>query len=397
MTRPLPFLRKPMDRQVEVTAVTILKRGNSKFWYAQFQMGGQTFVRSTRTTDRRAAKEVEARFRTEIHARTFLGHKQAITLGEALDRFIDSKRQTPNHRNLVIHRKALLRVLRRESPLSSLGIDDIEQFRERRIAEGCAPQTIQHSINLVRGALKHASRLGYDAPNLAFIAEKITKRRVRYLSWDEEAKLLTELDPAREGRGLSRVQDRSADMIAALQDCYDLIVVLLDTGARYSEVANIEWQQIELATKTIRLWRTKVQNESVLFMTDRVHEILSRRERSRRGRFVFANKNGGSRGYSAQAIRKAFNRAGLSDCTIHTLRHTHATRLIQNGLNLYEVRSVLGHSDIKTTMRYAHLEQASVTMKARDMINRLSQPAPIALPAPSADQPETQPDQLSMP
>jgi len=54
------------------------------------------------------------------------------------------------------------------------------------------------------------------------------------------------------------------------------------------------------------------------------------------------------------------------------LRHTHATRLIQNGLSLYEVRSVLGHSDIKTTMRYAHLEQAVVTSKARDAIDRLN-------------------------
>jgi len=72
------------------------------------------------------------------------------------------------------------------------------------------------------------------------------------------------------------------------------------------------------------------------------------------------------------AIRKAFKRAGLTDCTIHTLRHTHASRLIQNGLSVYEVRAVLGHTDIKTTMRYAHLEQVSVTQKARDVINRLN-------------------------
>ena len=72
------------------------------------------------------------------------------------------------------------------------------------------------------------------------------------------------------------------------------------------------------------------------------------------------------------AIRKALRASGLHDCTIHTLRHTHASRLIQNGLNLYEVRDVLGHADIKTTMRYAHLERRQVTSKARDVINRLN-------------------------
>ena len=46
-----------------------------------------------------------------------------------------------------------------------------------------------------------------------------------------------------------------------------------------------------------------------------------------------------------------------SDVTIHTLRHTHASRLIQNGMSIYEVKEILGHSDIKTTMRYAYLER----------------------------------------
>jgi integrase len=47
-------------------------------------------------------------------------------------------------------------------------------------------------------------------------------------------------------------------------------------------------------------------------------------------------------------------------------------RLIQNGMSVYEVREILGHGDIKTTMRYAHLEQRQVTSKARDVINRLN-------------------------
>lgn len=59
--------------------------------------------------------------------------------------------------------------------------------------------------------------------------------------------------------------------------------------------------------------------------------------------------------------------------TIHTLRHTHATRLVQNGLSVYEVKEVLGHADVKTTMRYAHLEQQAVLARARDVINDLNE------------------------
>jgi site-specific recombinase XerD len=71
-------------------------------------------------------------------------------------------------------------------------------------------------------------------------------------------------------------------------------------------------------------------------------------------------------------IQRAFKRAGLDGCTAHTLRHTHATRLIQNGLNLYEIKEILGHADIQTTMRYAHIEQEQVSRKAVNVINNFN-------------------------
>ncbi len=107
-------------------------------------------------------------------------------------------------------------------------------------------------------------------------------------------------------------------------------------------------------------------------MTDRVYRILSRRSARQGSPYVFTNKSGNRRGVACHAIRKAFHRAGLDDCSIHTLRHTHATRLIQNGMSIYEVKEILGHADIKTTMRYAHLEQREVSSKARDLMNRLN-------------------------
>jgi site-specific recombinase XerD len=107
-------------------------------------------------------------------------------------------------------------------------------------------------------------------------------------------------------------------------------------------------------------------------MSERAHDVLQRRSLSRTGVYAFLNRKGGPRGYVSQSIRKALRNAGLSDCKIHTLRHTHATRLIQNGMSVYEVKEILGHSDIKTTMRYAQLESLQVASKARDVINRLN-------------------------
>jgi integrase len=352
--------------------MTLVRRANSKYWYVQFQLKHQTIIRSTRTTDKRTAERVAAKIRAEAHERIVLGRKKQITLGEALERFVQSKAGTPNHRNQVNHAKQILRHIRGSLPLAALQPSMLEDYKQRRLEAGSSRQTIKHSLNCLTGALKKARREGYDCPDLQAPAVKVPNGKLRFLTLDEEKRLLDELDPSRSINSIPT--SRRAEIQGFIQDNHDLIILLLDTGARYSEIANIHWKQINLEGRSISLWRSKVSNESIIFMTDRVHEILTRRSLSPSGLHLFTNKAGAARGYSSVAIRKAFRRAGLTDCTIHTLRHTHASRLIQNGLSVYEVRAVLGHTDIKTTMRYAHLEQVSVTQKARDVINRLNSP-----------------------
>ncbi|MCD2183661.1 tyrosine-type recombinase/integrase [Rhizobium sp. GN54] len=352
--------------------MSLVKRENSKFWYVQFQIDHRTIIRSTRTTDRKAAEQVAVKIRAEVHAEIILGKKEQITLETALRRFANTKTGTANYRNLVSQMRIILAAIDCSVLLVKVTSETLEQFRQARLSQGCGPQTIKHGLNFLMGAIRLARKDGFDCQQVEPPSVRIGNSRVRYLNVEEERRLLRELDPSRETNGLSPEPERRADRQKWMQDNFDLVLMLIDTGARYSEIANIRWKDIDLETGTIRLWRSKVQNESVIFMTDRVVSILQRRLSERDGETVFTNKAGDARGYSAIAIRKAFRRAGLHDCTIHTLRHTHATRLVQNGLTIQEVKSVLGHTDIRTTMRYAHLEQATVTRKARDIFNALN-------------------------
>lgn len=358
--------------------MSVVKRGNSQYWYIQFQLNGRTYIRSSRTTSKKVAEQMEVEWRAKLHAQQFLGKRERIALGEAIELFVGTKQRTPNFRNLKGLKLGVERLMNVRKPLDELTLHDLERFKRDREADGVSAQTLKHSFNLISGAWKHARKLGYATSDLAFPQVKLPKYRLRFLSEDEERRLLKELDPRREGKGLKPYAQRQPELKRAMQDAYDLVVVLLDTGARYSEVANIKWSQIHLNAREIHLWRPKVQNETILFMTDRVYEVLKRRRAACRpgAVHVFQNKKGGARGYAAQAIGKALRRAGLADCTIHTLRHTLASRLVQNGMSIYEVREILGHTDIKTTMRYAHLEQRHVSAKARDIIDRLSKERP---------------------
>lgn len=353
--------------------MSIVKRGNSKYWYMSFQLNGQQYIRSTKTTNKKTAEQMEIEWKAKIHSQQFQGRKQRITLADAFQQYKTSKQGIASYSNLVAHETVLCRLLPMKKHMDELTSHDLERFKQKRIAEGVGAEIIKYGLLLIKGTWKFSQKLGYQVSELQFPSVKVPKVPLRYLTAQEESRLLIELAPDREGQGMKPMAERSDALKSMMQDAYDLVILLLDSGARYSEIANIEWQRIDLAERTIHLWRSKVQNETILYMTDRVFEVLSRRFAEKANQHVFSNKAGGARGYCTQSIRKAIARAGLKDCRVHTLRHTHASRLIQNGMSVYEVREILGHSDIKTTMRYAHLEQRQVTSKARDVINQLNQ------------------------
>lgn len=352
--------------------MSVLKRGNSKFWYIQFQFQGKTYIKSSKTTDKRIAERIEREWRVEIHSKQYLEDKEVIIFDDILLQFIESKTGTASYPYHVSRRLFLSKIFPMSKKLHELTNVDINLLLQNRIKQGVKNQTIKKDFDLIRGAWKYGKTLGYQSSDLEFPKLKMEKHRLRYLSYDEEKILLKELNPKRKDNGTITSSKRPPEIIQCMVDVYDLTVLLLDTGGRYSEIAKIEWNSINLEDKTIRLWRPKVRNESIIFMTDRVYSILKRRFKNKNSSYLFTNKKGGPRNLATSPIKRAFQRANIIGCTVHTFRHTHATRLIQNGLSLYEVKEILGHTDISTTMRYAHLEQKKTSFKAREIINNLN-------------------------
>jgi integrase len=350
----------------------VIKRGNSKFWYIQFQYNGKTYIKSTKTADRKLADMMESDWRKKLIIQQVVGIKDRIRFHDALTNFTDSKRDLASYKSILFYAGIVERYFKESEYVDTITTPLLERFKQDQQKYGYANQTVKHLISVIRGTWQHAKRMGYQVSDVDYPKMRVDRGRLRYISFDEEKSLLLALDPRREVKGLATYDRRHPLLKREMQDMYDFIVMLLDTGARHGEIRNLEWDKINLAEKTIALWRPKVRNESILYMTDRVYQILVRRKQDSTGPYIFTNRTGGPKQYSPASIRKAFNRAGMTDCSAHTLRHTHASRLIQNGLNIYEVKEILGHADIKTTMRYAHIEQRSVSIKAREVINNLN-------------------------
>lgn len=352
--------------------MSIFKRGGTGNYYIQFDYRGKTYVKSSRTTNKRTAERMEREWKDQIHAMMELGDRPRIRLKDALDGYREARR---NQRSFNYARRNV-DVLNAKFP-TNLYLDEIQQwhltkFKSVREQEGCAAQTIKHNFQAIRSASVWAKENGYAVKELEFPKLKIDNKRLRFLTLDEEKRLLQELNPTRKIKNRPDFDNRPEAEQIKQQDNYDLVVMLLDTGARYGEIASLDWSKVDLQNQSINLWRPKVQNESIIYMTNRVYEILIRRYEQRTTDYVFCNeKQDGPRNHATGGIKKALKRAGIAGFKIHDFRHTCASRLIQNGMTLYEVASILGHSDVQTTQRYAHLEQTDVSQRARDIMERL--------------------------
>ena len=352
--------------------MTVLKRNNSKYWYVQFQMDNRTFIRSTKTTDKKIADALEVKWKSEIIKAEYLGSKERIALSDCLAKCLESKKNLASYPRIKDFGKMVKQFFSSDPFIDALNHKDVHRFKQLMNEKGYAPATSRHLMNFFRQSIEHAQKIGYQVPKLEYPKIVVKPTRLRYLSLDEERQLLKSLDPFRPIRSQGPYSQRKSEFNYSQHQHYDFIVMLLDTGARFSEIANIEWSAIDLQNKTIRLWRPKVRNESILYMTDRLHQILKRRFENRVSAFVFTNRDGGPMKYIPRMWSRIFKRSGLMDVTPHTLRHTLASRLVQSGLSIYEVKEILGHSDIQTTMRYSHLERVDAMKKAKDVLNALN-------------------------
>ena len=353
--------------------MTLIKQ-KSGIFQVRFMVDGKTYQKSSQTKNKAKAQQIERQFRQEVLDKKLLGAKDTISLYAALDKFQLSKVDLKSYRDVCGQIRGL-KTYFDDKPLHDLSTADVEHYVLTRRQEGRAAQTIEHGIIQLRGCVDYMERLDYQVPTIKFPKIKIQNQRLRMLSRDEEIRLLNELEPnnTKYYKKLTPNTEKG-ELLKQRQDNYDLVVLLLDIGARYSEVAELSWQQIDLTNKTILLKRSKTNNEAVLYMSNRVYQVLKRRSESKvHQNWIFTDKSGNNpRKHSTIAIRRAIENAGIEDFRVHDFRHTCASRLVQNGMTVQETAHILGHTNIATTMRYAHLEQNKVAEKMKEVIDRFN-------------------------
>ncbi|MGI3213197.1 tyrosine-type recombinase/integrase [Roseovarius tibetensis] len=216
--------------------------------------------------------------------------------------------------------------------------------RARKL-QGAKPTPVRANRvgEVVRKMFAYAVKWGWreDNPAMGFRRRMETPRE-RYLSQDEIARLAAALDAAEDKRAA------------------DIIRLCMLTGARVGEVRqarfedfNIEhlsWTKPATTTKQRRVHRVPISDEAAAIVRQRRLAVVSGSP------WLFP---GDTPGQPVQEIRRFWRRiqkeAGIEDVRIHDLRHTFASLLVSGGASLEMIGKLLGHSQMQTTQRYAHL------------------------------------------
>jgi len=362
---------------------SIYKRG--RVWYVDVRYKNRRIrqaVGSSKKIAELALKDTEVAIAKDKFGFT----KNDIAIDAFLDRFLEYSKANhqPSTTNrywaVVDHFREFLAARPSATFISEISTEEIDRYKVWRKDSWVNPngQPVQsdsdvnghtrkgaraHTINFEIGTLKAifnlAIKWGYlkDNPTKGVTKLKVNDSKPpRFLTEDECRRFLEACPP----------------------DLHPIYFTFLNTGMRKAELENIEWSDIDFKRRKIRIrrketWQPKTGERDIPIsdaLCDLLRELKKRNDRETKSNYVFCHIDGSKmKTKLREKLIQIAKKAELADLTrVHTLRHTFASHLVMKGVDLPTVRKLLGHSDIQTTMIYAHLAPDHLA----DAVNKLS-------------------------
>jgi integrase len=287
----------------------------------------------------------------EFLARAALGEdigkkRNDPTLGEYLDEhyfpWVSANRKTGS--------ETIAKIKLCFSFLFGTKIKDIDAARVERWRVERLQKVKASSVNRDMTALKAAINWGYKrkilGANPLFQLESLQERDsqplVRYLSPDERARLTAALDER---------DRRSADHLKPM------VIISLNTGARRGALLALRWADVDMDKKILTLRGEEGKSGRTYYvpLNNAARDAFCEWRKRSKGEFVFPSPGGGKMHDCRSSFKNLLEKAGIENFRWHDMRHDFASQLVMKGVDLNTVRELMGHADLKMTLRYAHL------------------------------------------
>jgi len=278
-----------------------------------------------------------------------------------------------------------------DTPLEEITIADVEKWKAKRKRDGLKSSSINRRITALKAAVNWAKKRKIIQANpildLERQAEDDTVSKVRYLTREERARLMAALDAREEEARRARTshgefnETREYDPVLQFKEgefvdhLKPIVLLSLSTGIRRNAMLSLEWRDVNFDEKTImvRAATSKSGKQYYAPMNRLAFDTLSRwKSQSKHtspGSLVFPSPQTGKKmGDCRTSWENLIEAAKIENFRWHDMRHDFASQLVMKGADLNTVRELMGHADMKMTLRYAHLAP-NVKMRAVEMLD----------------------------
>jgi len=332
------------------TKFYLFKRNNGIYYYGYLEDG------------RKRWKSIKCRRKDEAlkvltDVKSLLHQKPPVqTVTQFIGEFLPYGRVNLQPKTVDGYEAALrqLASLSGDIPLAAVTRRHIDAFKGKRL-EKVKPATLNIELRSLRAAFNVALRWGLIEKNPFAKVQlaRIPQLPPTYLSQEDFVRLL-----------------------ALIQEKWlkELMLFAVSTGLRRGEMVNLRWEDVDLVRRIIHIqshegFRTKNGKYRIIPLNDAVYNLLVEKAKQTKKEYVFTRrgyKMGES--YITHRFKYYVRKAELSEnIRWHSLRHTHASWLVQKGASLYEVQKLLGHSSSKVTEIYSHLQPEQL----HDTVNKI--------------------------
>lgn len=234
-------------------------------------------------------------------------------------------------------------------PFKDVAPIHIEKIRSKMTKAGRAPRSVEYMLSLVRQIFNHAAQTGqYEGKNPVYAVKKpkFDNGRLRFLSRQEADTLLQAL------------RERS-------QTVFEMSLTSLHCGLRFGEITALTWADVDMVHGTLTLRDTKNKRSRTVFMSEAVMGVMGAKRPGAPSDLVYPARGGKRIMTTPSTFKKVVKELGLNEgikdrrqrVCFHTLRHSHASWLVQAGTDLFTVQKQLGHTTSIMTQRYSHLHE----------------------------------------
>lgn len=297
------------------------------------------------------------------------GTKKASTLRSDLARInCHIKPLIGNLKVSRVNRQDVARMMRDVATGKTAAVHDGKRKRTDSMARG-GQGTASRTVGLLGGIFTYAVRAGLRSDNPVHGVERYKDRQSqRYLSGEELGRL---------GAALAGVAGHAQGVA--------VIRLLILTGARKGEIEGLRWAEVDFGQSCLWLGDSKT-GQKMIPLGSPALLVLKEVARHPQSDFVFPGrgKSGEVSGHfvgTPKVWKEVCEAAGLAGVRLHDLRHTFASLAAGGGQSLPIIGKILGHSDVKTTARYAHLADDPLKIAA----NRTAEAAAAALAGKTAE------------